>query len=102
MASLNHNFVLSEREIFLRNGLDTRFRKSAGVLPVVSRRQHFPTQCFGTVPPARLAEILSDRRVDAARAAPFDDDRQADRVQSALPHLVKTIRSNAQDYFNNH
>ena len=42
MASLNHKFAISERRIFLRNWLDSHFCKSAGVLPVVSRRQHLP------------------------------------------------------------
>jgi hypothetical protein len=40
LASLNHKFRLSEREIFLRRRLDKRFRKTVGVLPVVSLRQH--------------------------------------------------------------
>jgi hypothetical protein len=33
-----------QREIFLRNGLDMHFRKTAGVLAVVSWRQHFLTR----------------------------------------------------------
>jgi len=41
LASLNHNFRVSERRIFLRSWLDT----ISGVLPVVSPLQHFrPTQ----------------------------------------------------------
>jgi hypothetical protein len=49
MTSLNHNFYVSESNIFLPKRLDTL----AGVLPVVSWRQHFRYPSDLDMPPQR-------------------------------------------------
>src|ERR1700742_3110531 len=97
LASLNHNFRLSESNIFLRRWLDA----ISDVFPVVPRRQHSsPCACHrpASRPRTDIAAFIADvsygGKSGLARFAGFDMGQTIfERHQSTLDNKELGIRS---------
>jgi hypothetical protein len=58
MASLNHNFFYSERQIFLRWRLDTSGKTGGGFLRIARRAEKDTVRCTFVIPGARVARAM--------------------------------------------